>query len=90
MKYIVALMFVLFSASVLSWDYSNEPYDQYGNPNYRYEGISGQRYQYDLSDPGDQIEYGLDLDAQMRDQINPSPTIDLDRGINNYGGGAEW
>lgn len=44
----------------------------------RYESSTGHRYEYDLSDPGDQIEYSIDVDAQMRD---------LDRGLGEYGGG---
>lgn len=52
--------------------------------------MSGQRYQYDLSDPIEQLDYQLDLDAQMRDQINPSPMINMDQDMNNYGGGAQW
>jgi hypothetical protein len=68
---------------------NDEPYDNRGNPQYRYEGASGKKYQYDLSDPGDQIEYELDLDAQIRDEINPDPSIDLDRGMGQVGGGAE-
>ena len=47
-------------------------------------------YQYDLSDPYDRLEYQLDLDAQMRDRINPNPGIQLDRDLGQYDGGAEW
>jgi len=32
----------------------------------------------------------LDLDAQMRDRINPNPRIQLARDLGQYGGGAEW
>ena len=90
MKLSWVLILLLFSPSIFAWDYSNEPYDQNREPNYRYEGPSGQRYQYDFSDPTDQLKYGIDLDAQMRDDINPSPMIDMDRDMDNFGGGAEW
>lgn len=90
MKHIYIFLVLAFSSSAFALDYGNEENDQYGNPNYRYEGMSGQRYQYDLSNPGDQLKYELDLDAQMRDEINPSPMIELDRGMGTYGGGAEW
>lgn len=86
---ILALAFSLAS-SALAWNYDTEPYDRAGEPNYRYEGMSGQNYQYDLSDPGDRMDYQMDLDAQMRDRINPSPGIDLDQQMNQYGGGADW
>lgn len=85
---------VLWAAQAHAWDYSNDPYanDPYnakGEPNYRYEGSSGQRYQYDLSRPMDQLRYETDIQAQMRDELNVSPRIDLDRGIDQYGGGAQ-
>ncbi len=52
-----------------------------------YESSTGNRYEYDLSDPGDQLEYGVDLDAQMRDSTSVNPTRELDRGLGEYGGG---
>ncbi len=70
--------------------YNQEPYDQQGNPNYRYEGSSGERYQYDLSDPSDQLEYSVDPDAQLRDSINPDPRIDIDRRLGEQGGGGKF
>ena len=84
---IVLLCLIAFTLPALAWD---EPYDPYGNPQYRYKGSSGLRYQYDLSKPGDRIRYQLDIDAQIRDSINPDPRIDLDRGLGQYGGGSEW
>ncbi len=89
--FVILLWLLIFAVSVKAGDlYSDEPYDKYGNPQYRYEGLSGTRYQYDLSDPCDRLEYQLDLDAQMRDRINPNPGIQLDRELDQYGGGAEW
>ena len=97
MRKIFILPLLIFSVSIATaWEdsddsyYGDEPYDKYGNPNYRYEGISGQRYQYDLSNPSDQIRYEVDPGAQLRDEINPSPRIELDRDMDQYGGGAEW
>jgi len=52
-----------------------------------YEGSSGTSYQYNLNDPGDKIEYSVDLDAQRRDQMNVNPGRALDRGMGQYGGG---
>lgn len=52
-----------------------------------YESSSGNRYQYNLSDPGDSIEYELDSSAQRRDRMNVDPTVDIDRGLNEHGGG---
>ena len=89
---IVFLCLIALTLPAVAWDgsddlypdytYSNpysNPYDSYGNPQYRYKGSSGLRYRYDLSKPGDRIRYQLDIDAQIRDSINPDPRIDLDR-----------
>lgn len=35
-----------------------------------YADSIGNKYQYDLTDPGDQLSYKIDLDAQMRDQLS--------------------
>lgn len=91
MNKIVALILSVGLASpAFAWNYDNDPYDQNRQPNYRYEGISGQKYQYDLSDPMDRMDYKMDLDAQMRDRINPDPGIRMDQRMRQYGGGAEW
>lgn len=58
-----------------------------GSDSKNYEGPSGTRYQYDLNDPGDKIEYSVDLDAQRRDQMNVNPGRTLDRSMGQYGGG---
>lgn len=47
-----------------------------------YEGLSGTKYQYDLSNPMDQQAYDLDLDAQMRDKLS----LNLHRKLENGGG----
>ena len=88
---VIVLGILISTMTAKAWDhYNDEPYDRYGNPQYRYEGFSGTKYQYGLSDPSDRLDYQLDLDAQMRDRINPNPGIQLDRGLGQYGGGAEW
>lgn len=56
---------------------------------YRYSGSSGKRYQYDLSNPSDELRYDLDLSAQMRDEMNIDPRVDLDRSLGQHGGGVE-
>lgn len=53
-----------------------------------YQGSSGARYQYDMSDPSDRTEYSVDLDAQRRDQMSVDPGRSIDRGIGQYGGGV--
>jgi hypothetical protein len=57
------------------------PYDNRGNPNYRYQGPTGTQYQYDLSRPSDQIRYEVDPRAQIRDGISVDPRRDLDRDL---------
>lgn len=84
---VVGFIGVLLSVSAFAWDYSNDPYDRSGNPNYRYQGSSGTKYQYDLSRPGDQIRYEIDINAQMRDQLSVDPRRGLDQGLGQYGGG---
>lgn len=42
----------------------------YENGKKVYQSVSGTKYQYDLSNPIDQQNYQLDLDAQMRDQMS--------------------
>ena len=54
---------------------------------YRYRSSSGARYQYDLSNPGDQIRYEVDVGAQLRDSV--SPRRELDVGLGQHGGGIE-
>ena len=58
------------------------------NDEYSNESSTGQRYEYDLSNPADRARYRVDPAAQARDRINPR--VQLDRNIGQYGGGAEW
>lgn len=97
---ILASVFVIFYApSVLAQGYvnipipaqqgydRNNPYKTNGDPNYRYRGASGTQYQYDMSNPGDQVRYSVDVNAQMRDSLNVNPGVDIDRGLGQRGGG---
>ena len=52
-----------------------------------YSSSSGNRYQYDLSNPGDRTGYSIDLDAQRRDKMNLDPSRNIDRGVGQFGGG---
>jgi hypothetical protein len=54
----------------------------------RYQGSFGTRYKYDLSRPSDQFRYQMDPGAQLRDQIQIDPRVDLDRSLGQYGGGV--
>ena len=49
------------------------------------------RYQYNLSDPMDKLNYDLDLKAKMNDELYApiTPNVDLDRGLGQYGGGMK-
>jgi hypothetical protein len=93
MRHLMMLLLVFGFSTVLYSDdddfYSDQPYDSSGQPNYRYKGLSGKRYQYDLNNPADQIRYEVDPAAQLRDSINVDPRIELDQGMDVWGGGAE-
>jgi hypothetical protein len=54
-----------------------------------YRGSSGALYQYDLSNPSDQLRYSVDPGAQLRDSINVNTRVVIDRGLGQYGGGIE-
>lgn len=60
-----------------------------GRNKYKYKGFSGQRYQYDLSNPTDQLQYDMDINAQMKDSMNISPNTDMDRDMGQSGAGIE-
>jgi hypothetical protein len=53
-----------------------------------YSGMSGTKYQYDMSKPIDRMHYNMDLDAQRRDQMNINPNVGLDKGVGQVGGGV--
>ena len=75
------------TASARCYGYGCTDRDSYGADNGGYEGYSGSRYQYDLSDPGDRIDYSIDIDAQHRDRMSVDPGRSLDRDLGQYGGG---
>lgn len=52
-----------------------------------YQSSSGTKYQYDMSNPSDRLNYSIDLDAQMRDKQSIDINRNLDTGIGQYGGG---
>ncbi|MBA5249610.1 MAG: hypothetical protein FE834_08825 [Gammaproteobacteria bacterium] len=81
---IVAL--TTLATSVYSYQY-NYGYGNQNNSNSSYESSFGNKYQYDMSDPSDRIDYSFDFDAQMRDRLSVEPTRNLDRGLGEYGRG---
>lgn len=101
MKYKILLASVVFVVSAYSYAGCVGPvvngeclsgtdvygYDSGSDSDSGYESNSGSRYQYDLNDPGDSIEYSTDLDAQRRDQMSTDPRRDLDQESGQYGGG---
>lgn len=76
---------------------STLPMDTPGNPSYRndagstntYQSSYGRSYQYDLSNPGDRVRYGTDMDAQRRDELDWNPTRQLEHTIGQHGGGIQ-
>ena len=52
-----------------------------------YKSSSGLKYQYNLNNPSDRLNYKMDLDAQRRDSLNVEPSRRLDRGHGQNGGG---
>ena len=58
---------------------------------YKYKGTTGTKYKYDLSKPGDRIKYSVDPHAQIMDEIYTpiKPGVEIDRSLNQYGGGVK-
>lgn len=52
-----------------------------------YESNSGSYYEYDLNNDSDSLRYSIDSDAQIRDSMNYSPSVEMDRRNGEYGGG---
>lgn len=52
-----------------------------------YQGSSGSRYEYDMSNGSDRNRYSIDLDAQRRDQMNTGVGRSQDKMRGQYGGG---
>lgn len=59
------------------------PHSFSGSPNQIYSGMSGANYRYDLSNPGDQVRYSIDVGAQLRDSVDVR--VKIDRGLGQYG-----
>jgi len=84
-KLFLAIALVLFLAgSVWAGDYG---YNRNDAQKYPYKSYSGQRYQYDLSRPGDRLRYQVDPGAQLNDRLFTPPTVKMDRNMGQYGGG---
>ena len=97
-KLLIALVVSLVSLPAFSYDYNygdnssdGDSSSSYGTDNNSndssYESSTGTKYQYDTSSPSDNVEYGVDVDAQMRDEISVNPSRGLDRSMGQYGGG---
>lgn len=58
---------------------------------YKYQGMSGTMYKYDLSSPLDQIQYSIDPLAHINDQIKAPITtgVQMDQNIGQYGAGIK-
>ena len=84
---------LLLGGSLFAGSLFDNPYGSRNDNNhkseYKYEGSSGARYKYDLSDPSDRIDYSMDYDAQMNDKLSVSPDRDLDRQMGQFGGGID-
>ncbi len=68
---------------------TNIPIIDYEQLRYRYEGNSGKKYQYDLSNQFDRIQYKTDPAAKLRDRFDIDIRRDMDRGLGQYGGGGK-
>ncbi len=60
-----------------------------GSQDVGYQGSSGARYQYDLSNPVDRNRYSTDTSAQIRDQLVVDPSRSMDQARGQNGGGYE-
>jgi len=88
----LVLTAVLLGSSLMADNYGyNNPYSNHNDNDSNYEGSSGTKYKYDLSDPSDRIDYSTDVDAQMNDKLNApiNPGVGLDRSMGQYGGGIQ-
>lgn len=54
------------------------------NGEFAYKGLSGNYYQYDLSNPLDKQQYQQDLVAQMRDKFSQNPSRQFENGGGIY------
>ena len=88
---LLVIMVLLITSPAIAWDNdyetSRQKQERERNKEYPYKSISGTRYKYDLSKPGDRIKYEVDPGAQIRDSVNPR--IEIDRDLGQHGGGSE-
>ena len=93
----LALVLSSVTTSSFAWDYMDENnnndksirgYEDNDNSIRGYESSFGNKYEYDLSRPGDRLRYEVDPGAQLRDSIDVNPTRDLERNLGQYGGGV--
>ncbi len=92
-KLILASLISLTTLPALGWNLERDDTGTEYNDResiYKYKSSTGTRYQYDLNDAGDKIDYQLDPDAQMRDRLSVDPAREIDRGLGQYGGGIEF
>lgn len=93
MKFLSFLSVLLTSLSLQAYDIHQ--YDmgrsQTNNQPSGYQGNSGNRYQYDMSNGNDRAAYSTDTGAQQRDNnynmYNTSGNVQQDRSNGQYGGG---
>ncbi len=88
----LVLTILLTGCSLMAYDYGySNPYSNNDQSDSNYEGMSGTKYKYDLSDPSDRIEYSVDVEAQMNDRLNApiNPGVGLDQSMGQYGGGIQ-
>jgi len=89
MKTLLATAFLTFAIPAVAAERLRTDPSTGGESRYPYQSSTGMQYQYDLSRPPDQIRYGIDPRAQIRDSISVDPRRDLDRSMGQVGGGAK-
>ena len=77
----------LILAATVPTVFAGEPYDRNGEPNYQYRSSTGTQYQYDRSNPRDEVRYEVDVKAQMRDELSVDPRREIDQSLGQSGGG---
>ena len=93
MKKIITVAILMAGLSLQAYDIHQ--YDmgksQTNNQSSGYQGSSGQRYQYDMSNGNDRLRYSTDVGAQQRDNnynmYNTNGNVQKDKNNGQYGGG---
>jgi hypothetical protein len=67
-----------------AWLAQREPAATADHP---YQGASGARYRYDLSNPSDSLRYGIDPMSQLHDSISIDPRREIDQSLGQRGAG---